>query len=61
MAKRPARRRSPKVVLNPDVADDSDDVPIMGTPDEDGWVYLKRSAKPKEGMRGKDARGRRKR
>lgn len=48
MAKRPARKRRrparPGVILNPDVADDSDDdPPTMGVPDDDGWVYLKRT------------------
>jgi hypothetical protein len=60
MAKRPRGRKPPKVILSPDLADD-DDVPVMATPDEDGWVYLKRSRKPKEESRGKEARGRRKR
>jgi hypothetical protein len=40
-------KRSRKVILNPDIDDDSDDEPpTMCTPDDDGWVYLKRSAKP---------------
>jgi|LakMenEpi03Aug12_release.lakeMendotaPanAssembly.Ray.scaffolds.fasta_scaffold916217_2 hypothetical protein len=56
MAKKPAKR--PQVILSPDVSDD-DDVPVMGVPDEDGWVYLKRSAKqPPEKQRGKEAKPR---
>ena len=61
MARKPAKR-SPKVILNPDVSDDSDDVPVMAVPDDDGWVYLKRSGKklPEE-QRGKEAKRKRKR
>lgn len=56
--KRPPR---PKIVLNPGIADDcDDDPPCMGAPDDDGWVYLKRAAKPKEGKRGEEKRRRRK-
>ena len=57
--KEPKRPQRPKVILNPDVIDDSeDDMPTLGIPDDDGWVYLKRSAKPKEGKeRGKKGRG----
>jgi hypothetical protein len=57
--KQPKRPHRPKVILNPDVIDDSDDdVPTLCTPDDDGWVYLKRCAKPKEGKeRGKKGRG----
>lgn len=53
--KKPAR---PKVILNPGIVDDSDeDPPTLGIPDEDGWVYLKRTDKPKEGeKRGKEGR-----
>lgn len=46
-------KKPPKVILNPDVADDSDDVPIMGTPDEDGWVYLKRQQRKDAEQRAK--------
>lgn len=49
-----AKKPRPKVILNPDVAYDSDDVPIMGTPDEDGWVYLKRQRKQEQETRGKE-------
>ena len=40
MAKRPAK--PPKVILNPDLADDDDDTPTLAVPDDDGWVYLQR-------------------
>ena len=54
MAKSPRRR--PKVILNPDVDGDDEDVPTLATPDLDGWVYLKRSKKPQEEARGDKAR-----
>jgi hypothetical protein len=64
MAKRSkAKQTPPRFILNPDLADDSDeDPPVMGTPDDDGWVYLNRSQKPKEGeqrakSKGKHSRG----
>lgn len=46
MAKRARKRRRPArpgVILNPNIADDDDDPPTMGIPDDDGWVYLKRT------------------
>ena len=51
MARKPAKR-PPAVILNPDVDDGDDEVPTLATPDLDGWVYLKRSRKPKEEARG---------
>lgn len=48
MAKKP-----PKVILNPDVADDEDDVPTLGIPDADGWVYLQRKRTQEQDKRGK--------
>lgn len=42
-----AKKKPPKVILNPDVADD-DDVPTLGVPDEDGWVYLQRTRKQEQ-------------
>ena len=61
MAKKPrqqAKAKPPKFILNPDLAaDDDDDPPVMATPDDDGWIYLNRSRKPKEGeQRGKKGR-----
>lgn len=62
MARRKHAKRPPNVILNPGIVDDSDeDPPTLGIPDEDGWVYLKRSAKPKEGKPdGQEKRRRRK-
>lgn len=47
-----AKRPRPQVILNPDVADD-DDVPTLGVPDEDGWVYLKRRKQQEQEQRAK--------
>lgn len=39
---KPTRKLS-AVILNPDLGDDADDdPPTLCTPDDDGWVYLKR-------------------
>jgi len=63
MAKKPrqqANGKPPKFILNGDLADDcDDDPPVMGAPDEDGWIYLNRSRKPKEGQQ-RAKKGRRK-
>lgn len=48
-----AKQKPPKVILNPDVADDEDDVPTLGVPDDDGWVYLKRTKQEEQEQRGK--------
>jgi hypothetical protein len=62
MAKRARKRRParPGVILNPDVADDQDDdPPTMGIPDDDGWVYLKRTEANKRGTEKRRKPGRR--
>jgi len=47
-----AKKPKPKVVLDPDLVDDDDGIgsPI---PDDDGWVYLKRSQPAQEEQRAK--------
>ena len=60
MAKSKARPPRPEVIL-PDADDDADESPTLVTPDDDGWVYLTRSAKPKEPPRGKQAKPKAKR
>lgn len=55
MARKPPKP-PPAVILNPDVDDGDDEVPTLAVPDLDGWVYLKRSRKPKEEPRGNKVR-----
>lgn len=57
MAKKSKPRNGPKVILNPDVADDCDEDLGSPIPDDDGWVYLKRNAKAQEDQRAKKPAG----
>lgn len=55
MAKRPRRHQRKRVILSPEIVDDSDEeVHGGGIPDDHGWVYLKR----KEARDGKQERRR---
>lgn len=46
------KKKPPQIVLNPDVAED-EDLPTMGVPDEDGWIYLQRKRKQEQEQRAK--------
>ena len=51
-----AKKTKPRLVLDPDLADD-DDGPGSPIPDDDGWVYLKRQKPDQEEQRGKKPPG----
>lgn len=51
MAKKPKQ-----IILDPDLADD-DDGPNSPIPDDEGWVYLHRTAKAQEEQRAKKPAG----